>query len=252
MRGLKRFVSHLFIFLLLHLASQASADDSSFSKFHISIWLNNGKIFQNNVNTVLNVAGYRLGKDPAYFQMTSPVVTFGFSYRWTSRLQSTITLATGSHATASFGNYTIGSNSSEKLDLDISSSMIGSNFDYLIVPYQKLWKNGGLQLTISSGAHGVALKESLIEKLPNADSSLTTFNAGTTSWGFVAQFAFEAAIIIHRNFSITPFRLNWSVPVLRPSFNQVQFETRDYHRSIGGRNYENGGLFWQIGAAYHF
>ena len=60
MHGLKRFVSYLLFFLTLHLASQASVADTSYSKFHISLWLNNGKIFQNNVNTVLDILRMKL------------------------------------------------------------------------------------------------------------------------------------------------------------------------------------------------
>jgi hypothetical protein len=261
----KNFIRHrsewkaLLIFIIgLTTAFQtcASSGKDFFKHFGFGFYFSNSQQVQSDLSTVLQVSGYRSGvNDPVVSLQAAPVL-LDFSYRWSGHLQLDVIY---SLAGDTYGYYNYNSSiPSEKdyLELSVRPSGLSMKVDFILLPYRPLWKKLGFQLSVSSGIQGVRLKEELNVSVPYDDSLNVSrgelFLTSAVSTGLSSTFAFDAALQFNEHLSVIPFRLVWNVPVLRPSFSRQEFRTSDNTRVLGGRNYDCGGLFWYLGAAFHF
>lgn len=242
--------------LLCPLSVSAAGRQGAFTRFQAGVVLNDSKITQDNINAVLFNSGYRSGSNDPNCLSRNPPWSLLIAYRWSEKLQLTGYFSPAFSTYYYFNNTLTDDPDKDYIEMTVRTGNAGFNFDFIFMPYRPMWRKAGFQLSLFSGVQSVLLSESISAGVPDNDTLtgkgfqvFTTFKGET---GLSAQFGFDASFHINEHVSFTPFRLLWNVPVLRPAFSTEVFRTDRTTRVLSGRNYGCGGLFWYIGAAYHF
>ncbi|MFM2136049.1 MAG: hypothetical protein RL021_1449 [Bacteroidota bacterium] len=268
----RRSIHAAAVFLLtvcfLLVVTAANGETPGLRKFAGGFSFGRYPVHQNNVSTVFDVAGYRLVNadfDQSYTSSAvSPNAPVSVSYPGTSllldycpegRLGLRIELLWSSTATRNYANINHADTVNDRLSLKINSTSSNLMAFYRILPY-KARKKVGLELTTSAGIAFCSLSERIDVRYPLSDTTGEAMSVSQQSHlnhsGVSALFGFDALIRIGQRFSFMPARILWGLSVLYPSFDELRFESGSNRRVLPARNYDLSGLYWQIGAFYHF
>lgn len=257
------------IFLFFFLSTDSiHASDGVGSRFSLSLYLGGHVIDQKSYSDVLYVNGYR-SVDPsdllpdssavidskASFTTRYPGIRIGIGYRWSQRMRMSLLVSDFSVKEEYYCNIGSSFKSMDNLFLRTRQWQSDLSFAYILNPYPRK-KKIGFQILLSGGISVHQLNERLDFRLPDTALSVNdpapVFGFNSSKYGVSALFGVDAELYFNRRFSITPARLLWSLPVLRPSFRAVTADNGSFRRSLSGRNYETGGWFYFFGATYHF
>ncbi len=260
-RSISRWIS---ILLLVGSASSAYAQASDPGRFNASIEFGGSSLVQSNLSSVLRISGYR-SLDCSTDNITSncpllsvanaevgaPNLQFGFGYRWSPRLGIQVAFSLARVTSATYGN--VDSSNPEIDQLIVRNSVASSDalVAFKLLPYPRK-KSKGLELLVCGGISMLDMEEKLMVEVPldSIRSSSSSFNS--KSLGFNALFAFESRFYFNHSVYVNPLKLRWSLPVIRPSFKEVDFDNGVNHRFLLGRNYDLAGFSLSIGAGICF
>ncbi|MFM9052532.1 MAG: hypothetical protein ACKOKF_09515 [Bacteroidota bacterium] len=254
--------------MLCVFAFHGEASDAVPYRFSLSFFAGGHSIVQKNVTDVLYVNGYRsvipddkLPDSSAVLSAGSsytiryPGFRIGASYRWTQRMQLSVYLSDLPVMENYFCNIGTPFKAVDNLLLRTRQMQSDIELDYILNPYPRR-KKIGWQFAVSGGISVNRISEHLDFRLPDTSLAIndpvTITSVSLSKYGVAALFGLNATIHFSDHFSITPGRLLWSLPVLRPSFRSVTVNNGIFQRSLSGRNYSTEGWFLFFGASYHF
>lgn len=268
----RRTISATSVFLLTVFVSltvsEAYGETQGFRQFAGGLTFGRYPVRQSNVSTVFDVAGYRLVNADFDQSFLSSAVSLNapvsVSYPGTSllldycpegRLGVRFELMRSSTDTRNYANINHADTVNDRLRLKVNSTSSNLMAIYRILPYRAR-KKVGLELTTSAGISLCSVSELIEVRYPVSDTSGQALTVSQQSRlnhsGVSALFGFDAVIRIGPHFSFMPARILWGLSVLYPSFDELRFVSGSERRVLPARNYDLSGLYWQIGAFYHF
>ena len=104
----------------------------------------------------------------------------------------------------------------------------------------------------SSDLSFIRLKETVDAKVPDINGATYSQAETSVSGGLNALFNMQLRLYFREEFFVVPFKLHWTLPVLRPSFGESDFDSSAQHRLLLGRNYTIKGFWVTIGGGIAF
>ncbi|MFM2207894.1 MAG: hypothetical protein RL213_1869 [Bacteroidota bacterium] len=262
--GLSRFL----IAAVLAGVTTAYSSASDFPRYSLRISGGGYSPNQPSVSAALEAVGYRsvaagfrellLPSDiseHASVHLSYPGLTLGALCRFRPRLGIVAEYCSASLLRSQYANVLYSDTLHDRLELITRASSFNLQSFYLLRPYPGR-KRVGVELSVSGGFSLSGVRERMNVLLPVADtagfSTTEEYSSDRTAAGFSALFGFDTDIYFGRHFSFSPARILLCLSVVRPSFDELLFESVDARRLLPVRNYDLTGLYWQVGAAYHF
>lgn len=258
------FLAAILVCILFDSSAQALQD----RRFAAGFSFGGYPVHQRDVSTCFQVVGYRsVGAafdesfDPAAVSSAASVaVAFPGSavildYCPKNHLGLRLEFAGSVTAERNFTNVNHADPVNDRLRLNIRSTSSNVLAFYRVLPY-KARRKVGVELTTSAGISVCSVKEMVDVRFPVADTAAglpaVVGNSTLRHGGVSALFGFDAVLRIGPRFSFMPARILWGLSVLHPSFDELRFVSGSDRRILPARNYDLSGLFWQVGAFYHF
>lgn len=265
---LLRFAVHLVTVFSTFVVSVAVGQPADHRPFAVGFTFGGYPVSQHNVSAGFKVAGYRLvnsGFDdpftPSAVSANAPVSascpgsSFFIDYCPDGRLGVRLDFSRSVTSDQQYANVLFLDTVDDRLRLKLRSSAANVLAFYRILTY-KGHRKVGVELTTSAGLSLCSISEHMDVRFPATDTASTLGEVAGSSQlkdgGFSALFGFDAVVRIGNRFSFIPARILWGLSVVRPSFDELRFINGPDRRVLPARNYDLSGLFWQLGAAYHF
>jgi hypothetical protein len=245
-----------------------SAGAADFPRYTLRVSVGGYSPYQPNVSTALETAGYRsvaagfqdslslsdIGEH-APVHVNYPGLTVSALCRFRQRLGISAEFSSASLHRSGYANVIGADTLHDRLELLTRASSFNVQSIYLLRPYPGR-KKVGVELSVSGGFSVSGIRERMNVLLPGADTVLFSdteiISSDRTASGFSALFGFDTDIYIGNHFSFSPARILLCLSVIRPSFDELVFQSVEVRRLLPVRNYDLSGLYWQIAVAYHF
>lgn len=232
--------------------------------FEISADLFGRSFTQSNMGDVLNVCGYRnidcssspIGSgcaitDQVGLDVRYPDLSLAASYRWNKRLGLSGIYGFNRFTEVSYGYWNAVDPIEDGLTLGTRVHTLDVLADFHLFPYPRD-KKIGFDIIASGGLSFIRLKESVDAHVPDANGETYQQQDASVSGGLNALFNMQLRLYLRKEFFVVPFKLHWTLPVLRPSFVETDFDSSTQHRFLLGRNYTFKGLWVTIGGGVAF
>ncbi|MFM9051900.1 MAG: hypothetical protein ACKOKF_06240 [Bacteroidota bacterium] len=234
------------------------------STLELSVNLFGRSFTQPNLGDVLTVSGYRTincssastpsgctVEGAAGLGVRYPDVSLSAAFRWNKRLALSATLGLPRLTEVTYGYYTAVDPLDDKLMIGARVHTLDLVTDFHLLPYPRE-KKIGCDIIASGGLSFIRLKETLEAEVPDTLDSTLPLSQTSVSGGLNALFALQVRLYLNKRFYLIPTHLHWTLPVLRPSFSESDFDSTTRHRFLLGRNYDFKGLWLTLGAGLSF